>query len=254
MGKETDGALDITIYPLLKAWGFTEDHQQVPSEGDIKKALENIDYRKITVNRTEDGKAVLSVPSPVEIELGAVGKGYAGDLAAEILKENGIDSALIDLGGNIQVVGGKPDDTKSGGADWTVGFKSPFDGEVFGWVKVKNKAIVTSGGYERYFEEDGKIYWHIMDPKTGYPADSGLLSVSVVAESGALCDALSTAIFVMGEEKAIQLWKERQDFEFVIVKDDGTVAYTEGLSDCIEFLLVPGSIKTNNPKRIHLND
>ena len=269
IGKETDGALDITIYPVLKAWGFTTDNQQVPGEDEIKRLLETVGYERILIDSTASKDSLetsntqdknknlseysITLPEDTEIELGAVGKGYTGDLVAKILKEKGIESAIIDLGGNIQTVGGKPDDTKSDGAYWKIGIKNPFNGEAFAYVQVKDKAVVTSGGYERYFEEDGKIYWHILDPQTGYPADSGLLSVTIVADSGALCDALSTALFVMGEEKAVSLWKSRQDFDFILVREDGTVIYTEGLKGFFEIMEIPGNINLST-KIVYLQD
>lgn len=221
MCKDTDGALDITLYPVLTAWGFTTDNYRVPDDSEIHQLLKNTGYEKITL----EGNS-LTVPNGMMLDIGAVGKGFAGDLAAKELKTAGVTSALIDLGGNIQTVGAKPD-----GSNWKIGIRSPFDSGSFATLSVKDKAVVTSGGYERYFEKDGEKYWHILDPKTGKPAHSGLASVTVVGDEGKLCDALSTSIFVMGLEKAEKLWQSRGDFDFAAVTDSGEIYITKGLKD-----------------------
>ena len=173
-----------------------------------------------------DGNTV-TIPENMQIDLGAVGKGYTGDLITEILQENDITSALLDLGGNIQTIGTKPY-----GTQWKLGLRSPFDEGSFATLNVTDCAVITSGGYERYFiGEDGETYWHILDPATGKPAHSGLISVTIVGEEGRLCDAFSTSLFVMGREKAENLWREREDFEMVLVTDDGKIYLTEGLEN-----------------------
>ena len=136
-------------------------------------------------------------------------------------------SALLNLGGNVQTIGSKPD-----GSAWIIGIKDPKnpDTAMMG-LSVTDQAVVTSGGYERYFEQDGHTYWHIMDPTTGHPADSGLRSVSIIGEDGLTCDGLSTSLFVMGLEKAAELWAQSDDFEAVFVTDTGEVYITEGLAD-----------------------
>ena len=168
-----------------------------------------------------------SLPDGVEVDLGSVAKGYAGDVLTGLLKANGVKSALLDLGGNIQTVGTKPD-----GSSWRIGVRDPEDENGYiGVVSVSDKAVVTSGGYERYFEQDGVRYWHILDPETGAPARSGLASVTVVGDSGLLCDALSTALFVMGLDRALEHWRTYRDFEAVFVCEDGSVTVTAGLED-----------------------
>ena len=155
-----------------------------------------------------------------------IAKGYTGDQLIRLFRENGVTSALINLGGNVQTVGTKPD-----GTPWRIGVQSPFGEGYLGTIEAKDEAVITSGGYERYFEKDGQIFWHIIDPATGLPAKNGLLSVTVAGESGALCDGLSTALFVMGLEKAAAFWQSSGGFDAVFVTDDGSVYITEGLAE-----------------------
>ncbi len=217
---QTDGALDITIYPVVRAWGFTTGNYTVPDDGTLAALLKRVDYTRVTL---EDGAAVL--PRGTEIDLGAVAKGWTGDELAGLLREKGVESALLELGGNIHTLGSRPD-----GSDWRVAVRDPADAENYlGVVSVSNQAVITSGGYERYFERDGVRYWHIMDPRTGAPARSGLASVTVVADSGLYGDALSTALFVMGRDAALDFWRARRDFEAVLVSEDGSVTVTAGL-------------------------
>ena len=222
--RRTDGALDLSIYPIVRAWGFTTGSYQVPDEAEIQALLPLVDYRKIQYDAA-DGDVTL--PEGMKIDLGSVAKGYAGQLAAQMLREHGVQSALLNLGGNVQTVGTKPD-----GSPWQIGIKDPQGEDAMMVLSVEDQAVVTSGGYERYFEQDGQTYWHIMDPSTGHPADSGLISVTIVGDEGVVCDGLSTALFVMGLEKAADLWAQSGDFEAVFVTASGEVYITEGLRDC----------------------
>lgn len=219
MCRRTDGALDISTYPVLRAWGFTTGEYSVPGGEAIAALLPLVDYGRVAL---EAGAAAL--PPGMEIDLGSVAKGCTGDALAALLKQGGAASALLDLGGNIQAVGSKPD-----GSPWRVAVRDPAGDGSVGVVEVVDQAVVTSGGYERYFEEDGVRYWHIIDPATGWPARSGLTSVTVVGESGLLCDGLSTALFVMGREGALEHWRQHRDFEAVLVSEDGSVTITAGL-------------------------
>ena len=219
MCRRTDGALDISTYPVLRAWGFTTGEYSVPGGEAIAALLPLVDYGRVAL---EAGAAAL--PPGMEIDLGSVAKGYTGDALAALLKQGGAASALLDLGGNIQAVGSKPD-----GSPWRVAIRDPAGDGNIGVVEVVDQVVVTSGGYERYFEEDGGRYWHIIDPATGWPARSGLTSVTVVGESGLLCDGLSTALFVMGREGALEHWRQHRDFEAVLVSEDGSVTITAGL-------------------------
>lgn len=156
-----------------------------------------------------------------------MGKGYAGELAAELLREAGVSSALLDLGGNIQAVGTRPDGTK-----WRIGLRNPYGEGTIGTLEIADCAVITSGNYERYFEgDDGQVYGHILNPDTGYPADSGLASVTVVTPEGKRGDALSTALFVMGEEGAKTYWQEHPDFDMILITEDGRILITEGIAE-----------------------
>lgn len=219
MCRRTGGALDISIYPVLRSWGFTTGEYAVPSDKTIAALLPLVDYTKV-----EYGGRSAAIPEGMEIDLGSVAKGRTGDILSDYLKGNGVTSAMLDLGGNIQTVGSKPD-----GSPWRVGIRDPEGDGNLGVVEVTDQAVITSGGYERYFEEDGVRYWHILDPKTGFPAHSGLISVTVVGDTGAVCDALSTALFVMGLDNALEHWRQHQDFEAVFVSEDGSITITAGL-------------------------
>ena len=221
--RRTGGALDISVYPIVQAWGFTTGSYQVPDEETIQSLLPLVDYTQI---QYDAATGVVTLPEGMEIDLGSVAKGYAGQLAAQMLREHGVQSALLNLGGNVQTVGAKPD-----GSPWQIGIKDPQGEDAMMVLSVEDQAVVTSGGYERYFEQDGQTYWHIMDPSTGHPADSGLLSVTIVGKQGIICDGLSTSLFVMGLEKAADLWAQSGDFEAVFVTASGEVYITEGLRD-----------------------
>ena len=224
MCRRTNGVLDISIYPIVKAWGFTTGSYQVPDEETIQTLLTKVDYTQI---QYDEASGNVTISEGMTIDLGSIAKGYAGELAARTLRVKGVTSALLNLGGNVQTIGSKPD-----GSAWIIGIKDPKnpDTAMMG-LSVTDQAVVTSGGYERYFEQDGHTYWHIMNPATGHPAKSGLLSVTVVGDKGGICDALSTSLFVMGLDKAYDLWAESDDFEAVFVATDGTVYITDGLKD-----------------------
>lgn len=221
--EATGGALDITAYPAVKAWGFTQEEHRVPSPAELEALAEKIDYTAVKL----EGDAV-ALPEGVEMDLGAVAKGWAGDLLAEVVRANGISSALLDLGqSTIAAVGAKPD-----GSPWRIGVVDPArPGAYFAVVELEDMAMGTSGGYQRYFEQDGEIYWHILDPETAAPARSGLASVTVASPSAFLCDGLSTALFVMGLEDGAQFWRDHPelDFEAVFVTEDGEIYRTAGL-------------------------
>lgn len=221
--QRTDGALDITIYPVVKAWGFTTGEHRVPDSDELAKLLERTDYTKVEIS----GNTV-TIPDGFEIDLGALAKGYAGDCAAEILQKYGCSSAILNLGGNVCAIGSKPD-----GSPWKVAVTDPEDTSAYlGVVTASDKFIVTSGKYERCFTaDDGKTYHHIIDPETGCPSDNGVAQVTVMGTSGIECDALSTALLVMGADKAYEYRKEYGDFDMLIAMDDGSLFATPGFAE-----------------------
>lgn len=219
--EQTGGALDLTAYPAVRAWGFTTGDYRVPTQEELAQLVQRIDYTQVSL----EGECV-TLPQDVLVDLGAVAKGYTGDVLAAHLRELGIDSACLSLGGNVHTVGTNPE-----GKPWRVGIQDPDTGAALAVVEVTDKAVITSGSYQRYFEEDGRRYWHIIDPATGAPARSGLVSVTVIGSEGTLCDGFSTALFVMGLDEGAQLWRSRRDFEAVWIDDGGEIYVTAGLAD-----------------------
>lgn len=219
----TNGALDISIYPVVRAWGFTTGEYRVPGNGERGELLARVDYTQIAL---DERTGQVSLAAGMEIDLGSVAKGYTGDRVISLLREHGVTSALLNLGGNVQALGSKPD-----GSPWRIAVRDPFGDGYVGILEIAGQAVVTSGGYERCFVEDGQTYWHIIDPATGAPARSGLASVTIVGDSGLVCDGLSTALFVMGLEDAAAFWRSSNDFEAILVTEDGQVHITEGLED-----------------------
>lgn len=218
MCEQTEGRIDISVYPIVKAWGFTNKTYRIPEEDEIKTLLQYVDYRKVALSDT------MTLPEGMMIDLGAFAKGYLADEMCRILKENGVNSALINLGGNIYCIG-----NKENGDSWRVGIQDPRNRDsYFAVCSITDSAIITSGGYERYFEQDGKRYSHIFDPMTGHPVDNGILSVTVIGKSASVCDALSTALTVMGTEQAAEWLETRNDCE-VIILTENSVLVTAGL-------------------------
>lgn len=220
--NSTNGAFDITIYPVMKEWGFTDGSYKVPDKDSLSTALSKVDISHVIVS--DD----VTLTHGSQIDLGGIAKGYASSVVCDIFRKCGIESGMVNLGGNVQVLGGKAD-----GSSWRVAIENPLnDGTYLGVVSVKDKAVITSGGYERYFEENGVRYHHIIDPSDGMPADSGLTSVSIVSSDGTLADALSTSLFIMGEEAAVNYWRSSGlDFDFILYTEDGRLVASSGLKD-----------------------
>lgn len=220
MAKRTGGALDPTIYPVLRAWGFTTDIHRIPEPSEIDELLRLAGYEQVTAAGRE-----ITLPDGMQLDLGAVAKGYAGDEVCAYLRKQGVSSAIISLGGNVQTIGTKPD-----GSLWRVGLQAPDQNAHIGVLETADCAVITSGSYQNYFTgPDGKRYHHIMDPATGYPANRGLLSATVVGKEGKLCDALSTALFVMGSEQAASYWRANDGFDMILLTDTNELYLTEGL-------------------------
>ena len=213
----------------MDAWGFTTEERHVPAPDALAAAMALVDSEELSVD-TEASAASLA-RAGMEVDLGAVAKGFAAREAEAAIRDAGGTSAMLDLGGNVTVIG-----TKEDGSPWRVAVKDPRDtGSYLCVLALTDVTLSTSGGYERYFEEDGVRYHHIIDPETGYPADSGLLSVTVVSADHLLADALSTALFVAGPEEALDFWRSRDDFELVLCTGQGELLVTEGLEDVFTF-------------------
>lgn len=226
LNKETGGAFDIAIYPVMEAWGFPTQEFKVPTDEEIQSLLPLTDCSKIDYDK-KNGKISFD-ESGMKIDLGGIAKGYTSSQIMKIYKDLGVTSGLVNLGGNVQVLSTKPD-----GSDWKVAVQSPYDeSDYLGVLAIQDQAVITSGGYERYFEQDGKTYHHIIDPTTGYPAEKGLISVTIVSEDGTLADGLSTSLFIMGKDKAIEFWKKHSDeFDTILMTDDDKLYVTAGISD-----------------------
>lgn len=221
IAAETNGAYDPTVYPLMRAWGFTDGNYRVPADAELDALLQTTGWTEVSVDGT-----TASLPEGFALDLGGIGKGYAAGRCKEILKAHGVTSALLSLGGNVSALGSKPD-----GTAWTVAIENPDGGDYLGTVQIADQCVVTSGGYQRYFEQDGVRYWHILDPETGKPARSGMKSVTIVSADDTLADALSTALFVMGPERAADFWRvHRAEFGAVWLTDDERLFVTEGLT------------------------
>lgn len=229
--QSTNGAFDISIYPVMQLWGFTTGNFAVPSESDLAAKLALVDAGKIILSE-ENGQTSISLPEGMEIDLGGIAKGYTSGRVMDVMKSYGIKSAVINLGGNAHVLGNKTD-----GSQWKVGIQDPEDENGYlGGVSVTDKAIITSGGYERYFvdEDTGVKYHHIIDPKTGYSANNGLISVTIVSADSTLADGLSTSLFVLGTEDAITYCEEHcaeDGFDAIMEDEDGKLYITDGIYD-----------------------
>lgn len=219
------GAFDITIEPLVKIWGIGTDKARVPLKEEIEKALKYINYKDIEASHSNE---VYLKRKGMAIDLGGIAKGYAADELKKIIKEENIKSAFLNLGGNVYAIGSKQD-----GSPWNIGIQNPLKGkgEYMGILSVKDKSVVTSGNYERYFMKNGKRYHHIFDPKTGYPSEQGLISTTIVSDSSIDGDALSTTTYVLGLQKGMELIKSLKGVEAVFITDNKKVYVTEGLKD-----------------------
>lgn len=221
-GLVSAGKFDITIGNLTALWDFHSEKGKIPDTKKLEAAIKNIDYRKI---RIIDNK--VAIGEPCNIDLGGIGKGYAADELAKTLKSQGVTSAVINLGGNIVTIGTKPHHKA-----FTIGIETPFSDhkEILGSVKANNQTVVTSGIYERKFELAGKIYHHILDVKTGFPADTDIISVTLIGPIGKSMDldALSTICLLSGSKEAIKLIEAYEDIECLIVQESGEIITSSG--------------------------
>ncbi len=226
----TGGLFDITVYPLMVEWGFTTEDYKVPTDDKIKELLKLTGIDKITL---DDETHQITLQTGTQIDLGGIAKGYTSAKIMDIFSEYGIVSGLVSLGGNVQLYG-----TKVDGSDWRVGVENPDNtikalstSDYIGVVQISDKALITSGGYQRYFvDENGEKHHHIIDPRTGSPSNSGLISVTIVSDDGLLADGLSTSLFIMGKDDAVSYWHEHSDqFDFILVDSEGKIYVSKGI-------------------------
>ncbi len=230
ISQETKGAFDITIHPLVALWGFGEIEQRVPHKKDIIIALKKINWKTLKLL----SPTTLSLGLGQSIDVGGIAKGYAADAAASLLKKFGVTHAIIDFGGNIRTIG----EEKPDGTPWHIGIQAPFEKErsAMATVRVGETSVVSSGVYERFFQQDGKNYFHILDSKTGYPANNGLLSVTIITKNGMRADGFSTGVFVLGLERGMALVERIKNMEAVFIDEKNKVYITSGLSETFELL------------------
>lgn len=219
--EKSDGAFDITIGPISALWDFTSEEKVVPSDAELSAALPLVDYRNVIVKENR----VRFLQEGMQLDLGAIAKGYIADKIKEFLLEHGVESAVINLGGNVLCVGEKPDGTAFG-----IGIQKPFASrsETVSSISVRDQSVVSSGIYERYFETDGNFYHHLLNPKTGYPYDNSLVSVTILSEKSVDGDGLSTACFSLGLTEGMELIEKLPDTEAVFITEDYELHYSSG--------------------------
>ena len=224
----SDGVFDITVGPVVDLWAIGTDDARVPSSEEIEAKLPLVNYKDISLD--EKNKSVKLNKKNMEIDLGGIAKGYAADKIYEYLKEENIESAIINLGGNVFILGEKAQNTP-----FKVGIQDPTNerGNTIGNISVTDESVVTSGIYERYIEEDGVIYHHIIDPSNGYPFANNLSSVTIVSSSSLIGDALSTTTFGLGLEKGMQLIESIDHTEAIFITKDKKIYTTSNLKDKI---------------------
>lgn len=216
----SNGAFDITIAPVSNLWDFHSDEPVLPAAETVAEAASHVDYKNILI---KDNTVQLLDPYAA-IDVGAIAKGYIADRLKDYLKDHGIRHALINLGGNVLVMG-----TKLDGSDYNIGIQKPFDrtGEPVTSVRLSDKSVVTSGTYQRYFESEGKIYHHILDPHTGYPCENTLQSVTIITNSSLTADALSTTCFLLGYDKGLRLVNQLDNVDAVFITNDDEIHYSK---------------------------
>ncbi len=230
VSDQSEGAFDVTIGAIKKLWGFDSDVPHIPDRSLLSSMLTNIDYKQIHI---EDDQVMLNHEG-MQIDLGGIAKGYIIDRAVDILRENGIRAAIVDGGGDLRIIGSHPSSET-----WRIGIRHPRseNGELYGVIKTGEASIATSGDYERFFIQDGVRYHHILDPKTGFPAN-GCVSVTIVSGSAVLADAFATAVFVLGPEKGMALIEHIPTIEgLIIYENEGRLQHviSDGLLQKIEF-------------------
>jgi len=221
ISKASGGAFDVTVEPETKLWDFSGDSKKLPDADALKEAATHVDYQKLQINGT-----TVTLPDDMGLDLGGIAKGYIADKLVVFLRDRGVTSALINLGGNVLTLGRRATDD----APWVVGIQDPKaeTGTNKLTIKAENLSVVTSGNYERFFILDGVRYHHLLNPKKGWPVNEGLDSVTILSKSSATGDALSTACYVLGQEKGLELIKQFSGIDAIFIASDGTVTMTDG--------------------------
>ena len=224
--RESDGAFDIAIAPLTSLWDFTAENPKVPDDADIQKALPLCNSTGVTI----DGQDITLPSDDIQFDVGAIAKGYIADRLKDFLVKKDVNSAIINLGGNVLCIGSKPD-----GTPFKVGIQKPFAdrNETEAVMDITGKSVVSSGIYERCFKQDGKLYHHILNPKTGYPYDNGLISVTIISDQSVDGDALSTTCFALGLDEGLK-FAEKKGVQAVFITEDYELHYTDGFQDEIK--------------------
>ena len=229
--KLSNGSYDITIGPLVKLWNIGFEDAKVPSQDEINEVIDTIDYNNIEIN--DSTKEVFLTKKGMEIDLGSIAKGYIADEIANILKQEGVNRAIIDLGGNIYALG-----FKEGNKNWKIGIQNPFNdrGEVVGGIEVSDKTVVTSGIYERFIEENGVKYHHILNPKTGYPYETDIAGVSIITDKSIDADALSTLTFTKGLEEGLKFIEGLDNVDAIFITNDKKIYITDNIRDSFKII------------------
>lgn len=224
--SQSKGALDLSIYPVIKRWGFIDGKYYVPTAEELAEDLALKCYGQMVLTSfPSSGSYAVSFPSYAQISFGAVAKGCASDNAVSAMRNAGVTSGIVSLGGNVQTLGLKPD-----GTNWKVAVQDPNNTSSYlGVLSVGETAVITSGSYQRFFTQNGKTYHHILNPDTGVPTNNTLTSVTIVCKDGTLADCLSTAMFVLGESKALNYWRTYGGFDMILVNKDNVITCTSGL-------------------------
>lgn len=222
----TNGLFDISIGPLVKLWSIGLPEAKVPTLNEINEKLPLINYKDIEID--EENKTVFLKRKGMMIDLGGIAKGYTADIISNILVEEGVKSAIINLGGNVYALG-----TKVNGSNWTIGIQNPFSdrGDIVGTISINNKSVVTSGIYERYIEKDGIKYHHILNPKTGYPYDNEIAGITIISDKSVDGDALSTSVFAMGLKDGINFVNTQENIDAIFITKDNKIYITNGIKD-----------------------